>query len=100
MLDIKPTQDWVILEPLEIQDVSAGGIVLLRTQEKVYERYKVVAVGDGRSIKGSDELVPMQVKVGQIVYAHKNLPNGVILANKEYKMIRELELDMVEDNED
>lgn len=96
MLDIKPTQDWVILEPLEIQAQSAGGIVLLRTQEKVYERYKVVAVGDGRSIKDTDRLIPMQVKVGQIVYAHKNLPNGIIISNKEYKMVHETEIDLVE----
>ena len=66
---IKPLGNRVLLEPLEEEEQSTGGIVLPDTARKKPQRGKVVAVGPGKTLDDG-KLVPVSVKVDDtVVYA-------------------------------
>jgi chaperonin GroES len=47
-MKIRPLDDRVVVEPIEAEEVTAGGIVLPDTAKEKPQRGKVVAVGAGR----------------------------------------------------
>ena len=50
-MKIRPLGDKVIVERLEAQAVTAGGIVLPDSAKEKPQRGKVVSVGDGKLLK-------------------------------------------------
>lgn len=84
---IKPTGDNILIEPLERETTTASGIVIPDTAKEKPQQGKVLAVGSGkRDEKGN--LIPMDVKVGQIVLYKKWGGNEVKVGNKEYLIIK------------
>ena len=65
-MSLKPLADRVVVEPLEQEEVTAGGIVLPETAKEKPQEGKIIAVGPGRR-DDQGKLVPMDVKVGDIV---------------------------------
>lgn len=65
-MTFKATYDNVVVEPLDEEAVSSGGIVLTGSIEKTFNRGKVLFVGDGRKNKNGD-IVPLIIKVGDVV---------------------------------
>ena len=47
-LNIRPLDDRVVVEPIEAEETTAGGIVLPDTAKEKPQRGTVVAVGPGR----------------------------------------------------
>ena len=65
-----PLHDRVILEVLDVDDVSVGGIILPDTAKDKSTRGKVLAVGPGKTYPRKDggfEIATMSVAVGDIV---------------------------------
>lgn len=88
-MKIKPLSDHVVIEALKEQEKTKSGILLPETAEKERpERGKVVAVGPG---KKTDEgkIIPLEVKVGDIVLFTKYGPNEVKIDDKEYLVAKE-----------
>ena len=86
---IKPLSDHVVIEPLKQEEKTASGILLPETAEKERpEQGKVIAVGPG---KKTDEgkVVPLEVKVGDVVLFTKYGPNEVKVEEKEYLIAKE-----------
>lgn len=83
-MDFKPLSNHLFLEPLEEEKTTKSGIVLPETAEKEKPtRGKVVAVGPGkRNEKG--EVMPMSVKVGDLVLFKKYGPDEVEVEGKKY----------------
>ena len=66
---IKPLGDKVVIEPLEEEEKSAGGIILPDTAKKKPQEGKVVAVGPGKVLDDGSR-AEMAVKKGdRVVYA-------------------------------
>ena len=80
----KPLSNHVFIEPLEEEKTTKSGIVLPDTAEKEKPiKGKVLAVGPGkRNDKG--ELVPMSVKVGDVVLFKKYGPDEIEIDEKKY----------------
>ena len=90
-LTLKPLDDRVVLEPLEAEDKTTGGILLPDTAKQKPQQGKVVAVGPGKlSDKGSR--VTLAVKVGDLVLFGKYSGSDVEVNGKEYKIVRESEI--------
>ncbi|OHA62141.1 MAG: co-chaperone GroES [Candidatus Wildermuthbacteria bacterium RIFCSPHIGHO2_01_FULL_45_20] len=88
-MKIKPLSDHVVIEPLKKEEKTASGILLPDTVEKERpEQGKVVAVGPGRRTEDG-KVVPMDVKVGDIVLFTKYGPNEVKVEDKEYLIAKE-----------
>ena len=47
-LKLRPLEDRVVVEPLEAEEITAGGIVLPDAAQEKPQRGKVVAVGPGK----------------------------------------------------
>lgn len=65
-MKIRPLADKVIVQRVEAESKTAGGIVLPDTAKEKSQRGKVVAVGEGR-ILDDGKRAPMSVKEGQEV---------------------------------
>lgn len=83
-MQIKPLADHVVIEPLKEEQKTKTGILLPETAEQERsEQGTVVAVGPGK--KGKDgRVIPLDVKVGDLVLFTKYGPNEVKVEGKEY----------------
>jgi|SRR5882724_5442277 len=81
-MNFKPLSNHLFLEPLEEEKTTKSGIVIPDSAEKERPtRGKVVAVGPGkRNEKG--EIIPMSVKVGDIVLFKKYGPDEVEIVDE------------------
>lgn len=85
-MNIKPLGDRVLVEAVEQQEVIKGGIYIPDTAKEKPMQARVIAVGPGkRDDKG--ELIPADVKVGDIVLTSKYGGTEIKLDDKEYKIL-------------
>ena len=63
---LKPLGDRLVIEPIEQEETTAGGILLPETAKEKPQEGKVVAAGPGR-LDEDGKRVKMEVKVGDIV---------------------------------
>jgi len=62
-LKIRPLEDRVVVEPLEAEDKTAGGILLPDTAKEKPQRGRVLAVGPGKTNEDGKRLT-VAVAVG------------------------------------
>jgi chaperonin GroES len=65
-MKLKPLGDRLVVEPIEQEETTAGGILLPETAKEKPQEGKVIAAGPGR-LDDSGNRVAMEVKVGDIV---------------------------------
>jgi len=90
-MKIKPLADRVVIEPLEAEEKSSGGIYLPDTAREKPQMGKVVAVGPGKA-SDSGEVIKMEVKVNDKVLYAKYSGTDVTVDNKEYLIVRESDI--------
>ena len=90
-LRLRPLDDRVVVEPLEAEEVTAGGIVLPDTAQEKPQRGKVVAVGPGRLLD-SGERGSLSVGVGDEVIYGKYGGSDVEVGGAEMKILRESDI--------
>ena len=88
-------EDNIILEALEPEKLTQGGVILPDTSTEASDRGKVLHVGPGRCLLLQNDRMPMQVKVGDIIAYPKNLARKVEVSGNDYYVIRETELLMI-----
>lgn len=88
MAKIKPLGDKVVVEILEAEDKSAGGIFLPDSAKKKPQEGKVIAVGNGRVLDNGDRNT-LSVKPGDSVLFSKYGGNEVNVEGKEYTILDE-----------
>ena len=90
-IKLQPLGDRVLVKPLAKEEVSRGGIVLPDTVKEKPQEGEVIAVGAGkRSEKG--EVLPMDVKVGDVVLYAKYGGTEIKLEGDEYMILRESDI--------
>lgn len=87
-MKIRPIGDKVVVEVLEEEDKSAGGLYLPDSAKKKPTQGKVVAVGDGKILEDGSR-APMSVKVGDKVLFSKYGGNEVAVNGSEYTILDE-----------
>lgn len=71
---IKPMYDNILVDPIEIENKTASGLIVSgMSNSQQYAEGVVVAVGDGYKVNGQSELFPLTVKVGDIVLYRKGV---------------------------
>ncbi len=65
-MNIRPLHDRVIVEPLEVESKSAGGIVLTGSAAEKSSRGKILATGKGRILENGT-IQALDVQVGDVV---------------------------------
>lgn len=82
-MKIRPLQDRILVERLEEETKTQGGIIIPDTAKEKPAEGTVVAVGKGR-IGDDGKLIPMELKVGDRVLFSKYGGNEVKLDGKDY----------------
>lgn len=90
-LNIRPLDDRVVVEPLEAEEMTAGGIVLPDTAKERPQRGNVVAVGPGKALD-SGERGALSVKVGDEVIFGKYSGTDIEVDGREVKILRESDI--------
>jgi len=85
---IRPLHDRVIIQRLEEEKVTAGGIVIPDSAKEKPIRGKVVAIGNGKRLDNG-EVRPLDVKVGDVVLFGKYAGTEVKVDDKELLVLRE-----------
>ena len=69
MVNLKPLGDRLVVEPIEGEETTSGGILLPETAKEKPQEGKVVAAGPGR-VDEQGNRIQMEVKVGdRVLYA-------------------------------
>ncbi|HOL22247.1 MAG TPA: co-chaperone GroES [bacterium] len=96
-MKLRPLGDRIVIEPLEAEEKTKGGIILPDTAKEKPQEGKVVAVGKGKT-DDSGKLIPMEVKVGDKILYGKYAGTEITIEGKEYIILREEDvLAVVED---
>jgi chaperonin GroES len=65
-MNIKPLQDRVLVQPLESDEKTAGGIIIPDTAKEKPQEGKIIATGPGKKTEDGT-LMPLEVKKGDRV---------------------------------
>ena len=85
---IQPLGDRVLVEPLEAEEKSAGGIVIPDTAKEKQQKGKVIAVGKGR-IAEDGKVTPLEVKTGDQVLFGRYSGTEIKVGPNDYLIIKE-----------
>ena len=85
---IRPLGDRVLIQRVEEQNTTAGGIIIPDAAKEKAQTGKVVAVGGGK-LDNSGKAIPMHVKVGDVVYYGKYAGTE---AGRDFLIVREDEI--------
>ena len=87
-MNLKPLGDRVVIEHVEQQEKSAGGVFLPDTAKEKPQEGMVRAVGTGR-VSDDGKTIAMNVKVGDRVIYSKYSGSEVKIEGKEYLIVSE-----------
>lgn len=90
-MKIRPLADKVLVERMEAESKTAGGIVLPDTAKDKPQRGKVVAVGEGRLLDDGTRCA-MQVKKGDLVLFTSYAGTEIKVDGKEYLIMDESDI--------
>lgn len=87
-MKLRPLGDKVLIERLEGETKTKGGIVLPDTAKEKPKEGKVIAVGEGRVLENGTRMKP-SVKQGDRVVFESFAGDEVKIDNKEYLIMQE-----------
>ena len=87
-LKIQPLADRVVVEPLEAEERTEGGILIPDTAKEKQQRGVVVAVGKGRTNEDG-KVTPLEVKVSDHVLFGRYSGSEIKVAGTDYLIIKE-----------
>jgi chaperonin GroES len=90
-MKFRPLHDRVLIESLESEEKTAGGIIIPDTAKEKPQEGKVIAVGPGSKTEDG-KIVPMDVKVGDRVLFGKWSGTEVKIDGKEYSIMKESDI--------
>ena len=90
-LKLKPLGGRVIVEPIEQEEMTAGGIILPETAKEKPQEGKILAAGPGDRDEDG-ERIPMEVKVGDKVLYAKYSGTEVKVDGKKLLILRESDI--------
>ncbi len=88
MANLKPLGDKVVVQLIEAEDKTAGGILLPDSAKKKPTEGKIIAVGGGR-VLDSGEKNSLTVKVGDRVLFSKYGGNEVTIEGEDFTILDE-----------
>ncbi|MCE9565519.1 MAG: co-chaperone GroES [Planctomycetes bacterium] len=87
-MKIVPLNDKILVERMEADDKTAGGIILPDAAKEKPKQGKILAVGDGKALDNGKRAA-FQVKVGDRVLFTNYAGNEVVHEGKEFLIMTE-----------
>lgn len=90
-ISLKPLGNRVVVEPIEQEEVTAGGIVLPETAKEKPQKGNVLSVGPGeRDDQG--KYIPMDIVVGDVVLFAKYSGTEIKVDGKKLLILRDADI--------
>jgi chaperonin GroES len=90
-LKVRPLDDRIVVEPLEAEEKTAGGILLPDTAKQKPQRGRVIAVGPGRLLDNGSRAAVSVVKGDEVLYG-RYAGTDIEVERKEIKILRESDI--------
>lgn len=90
-MNFRPLHDRVLVQPLDGEEKTAGGIIIPDTAKEKPSEGKVIAVGPGSKTEDG-KILPMEVKVGDLVLFGKWSGTEVKIDGVEYSIMKESDI--------
>ena len=90
-MKIRPLADKVLVQRLEAETKTAGGIVLPDTAKEKPQKGKIVSVGEGKLLEDGTRK-KVQVKKGEIVLFTSYAGTEIKIEGKEYLIMDESDI--------
>ena len=87
-INLKPLEDRIVVQPVEAEEKTAGGLFLPDTAKEKPQRGTVIAVGPGKTLD-SGSRAEMSVAVGDEVIYGKYSGSDIEVDGQEIKILRE-----------
>jgi chaperonin GroES len=87
-MKLRPLDDRVVIEPLEAEEKTAGGIVLPDAAKEKPQRGRVISVGPGKRLDDGG-FAKIALEKGDEVIFGKYSGSEVTVEGTEYKIMRE-----------
>lgn len=96
-MKIRPLADKVLVQRLDAESVTSGGIVLPESAKEKPQRGKIVSVGEGEALKDGTRR-KVQVKKGDEVLFSSYSGTEIKIGDKEYMIMDESEIMAIVEN--
>ena len=90
-MNFRPLHDRVLVQPLDGEEKTAGGIIIPDTAKEKPSEGKIIAVGPGAKTEDG-KILPMEVKVGDLVLFGKWSGTQVKIDGVEYSIMKESDI--------
>ena len=88
MVNFRPLYDRVLVERIEAEEKSAGGLIIPDSAKEKPQQARVVAVGTGR-LQKDGSVRPLTVQAGDLVLFGKYSGDEIKLDGKAHLILRE-----------
>lgn len=91
-MNFRPLYDKVLVERLESEEKTAGGIIIPDTAKEKPIKGCVIAVGSGNRSEKTGELIKLEVKPGDKVLFGKWSGTEIKIDGKDYLVMKESDI--------
>lgn len=96
-MNVRPLQDWVVVEPDSAPEKTSGGIIVPDVARETPESGKVIAVGEGKYVEEKDakgktkekKFVKTTIKPGEHILYEKYAARRLEIDREEIVLVRE-----------
>lgn len=87
-MKVKPLHDRILVQRVEEEKTTKGGIIIPDTAKEKPAEGKVIAVGEGK-IGEDGKRIPLEVKAGDRILFGKYSGTEIKISGEEYLILRE-----------
>ena len=87
-MKFRPLYDRILVERVESEEKTKGGIIVPETAKEKPQQGKVIAVGHGKRLEDG-KLIPLEVKVGDTILFGKYSGSEIKIEGNEYLIMKE-----------
>ena len=82
-ITLRPLDDRIVVRPAEAEQTTVSGLVIPDTAKEKPQQGTVLAVGPGRRSEQTGELIPLDVKEGDVVVYSKYGGTEITVGNED-----------------
>ena len=87
-MKFRPLYDRILVERVESEEISKGGIIVPDSAKEKPQQGKVIAVGHGKRLEDG-KLIPLEVKAGDTILFGKYSGSEIKVEGIEYFIMKE-----------
>ncbi len=88
MMKFRPLYDRILVERVESEEVTKGGIILPDTAKEKPQQGKIIAVGSGKHTEDG-KVIPLELKAGDTILFGKYSGSEIKIEGTEYLIMKE-----------